>query len=247
MNGYSNNGFTQSLNGILTLTDGLGTTIENGEIKTGDITGDDIISNTVTTTTLKSKDFELTGDLIVDGLTNFNNTSDASSLLSTASIIINGGVIIKENLYATDEMSNNIVSGNIGCGNLNSSNNITCIKLECNSVDCSSITTNDLFYKGKICCNINLGISPYLSIPLITSIYDTTTEITNFNLQTYLINSNNNSLFIQPYYSIIFYNYENILQIIDNSNSSSILYSLITFSFNYICTKIILQYKNINI
>ena len=110
MNGYSNNGFTQSLNGILSLTDGLGTTNKKGEIKTGDITGDDITSNTVTTITLKSKDFELTGDLIVDGLTNFNNISDASSLLSTASIIINGGVIIKENLYATDEMSNNIVS-----------------------------------------------------------------------------------------------------------------------------------------
>ena len=45
MNGYSNNGFTQSLNGILSLTDGLGTTIENGQIITGDITGDDIISS----------------------------------------------------------------------------------------------------------------------------------------------------------------------------------------------------------
>ena len=76
---------------------------------------------------------------------------------------------------------------------------------------------------------------------------DTTNEITNFNLQTYLINSNNNSLFIQPYYSIIFYNNENILQIIDNSTGSTMLYNLITFNQSLLCTKIIIQYKNINI
>ena len=66
MNGYSNNGFTQSLNGILSLTDGLGTTIENGTIKQVDITGDDITANTITTTTLKSTDVELSGNLTVD-------------------------------------------------------------------------------------------------------------------------------------------------------------------------------------
>jgi len=326
MNGYSNNGFTQSLNGILSLTDGLGTTIENGEIKTGDIIGDDITSNTVTTTSLKSTDVELSGNLTVDNnlivysnanisgdanitnlktnnidiksgnnvvnlyenateinigdnyttitiikaylqcnelavfqkgiqcddtssFTGINNgsTVDASSLFSAASTIFDGGVIIKKNIYATDVMSNNLVSGNIGCSNLNSSNNITCIKLKSNSIDCNSIITNDLFYKGKICCNINLGISPYLSIPLTTSIYDTTTAITNFNLQTYLINSNNNSLFIQPYYSIIFYNNNYVLQIIDNSSGSNMLYSSITFNLVLTCTKIILQYKNINI
>ena len=59
MNGYSNNGFTQSLNGILSLTDGLGTTIENGTIITGDITGEDIVSSTVTTASLKSTNHEI--------------------------------------------------------------------------------------------------------------------------------------------------------------------------------------------
>jgi chromatin remodeling complex protein RSC6 len=71
--------------------------------------------------------------------------------------------------------------------------------------------------------------------------------VTYFNLQTYLINSNNNSLFIQPYYSIIFYNNENILQIIDNSTGSTMLYNLITFNQSLLCTKLIIQYKNINI
>ena len=85
-------------------------------------------------------------------------------------LYIDGGLIVKKNIYATDVMSNNFVTGNIGCGNLNSSNNITCIKLKSNSIDCNSITTNDLFYKGKICCNINLGISPYLSYTIINFI-----------------------------------------------------------------------------
>jgi len=175
---------------------------------------------------------------------NNGSTVDASSLYSAASTIFDGGLIVKKNIYATDVMSNNLVTGNIGCGNLNSSNNITCIKLKSNSINCNSITTNDLFYKGKICCNINLGIAPYLSIPLSTSLYDITTNITNFNLQTYLINSNNNSVFIQPYYSIIFYNNDSILQTIDNSSGSNMLYDLIAFNQNLTCSKIIIQYKN---
>ena len=311
MNGYSNNGFTQSLNGILSLTDGLGTTIENGQIITGDITGDDIISSSVTTSSLKSINHEISGNLTVDnnltvdgtiytktldidttasgtdaflfpsavgiyvgsnentityikcylecmqyaifhtglsaydtstlfGITNQdypiqnNLTTDATSLSSTASTIINGGMIIKKNLYATDVMSDNLVSGDIGCGNLNSSNNITTIDLKCNTINCKKInvTEIDSHYKNKICCNINLGVLPYLSIPFTTTILDTTTGITNFNLQTYLINSNNNSIFIQPYYCVTFYNNENILQIIDNSNGSDMMYNLITFNQN---------------
>ena len=186
MNGYSNNGFSQSLNGILTIIDGLGTTIENGTIITGDITSD-------------------------------------------------------------DNLNNNLVSENIGCGNLNSSKNITCIDLKCNTINCKTLTINDIYYKNKICCTINLGVTPYLSIPLITSISDTTSGIINFNLQTYLIDSNNNSIFIQPYYCITFYNNENILQIIDNTSGSTLLYNLITFDNTNLCTKIIIQYKNINV
>ena len=93
----------------------------------------------------------------------------------------------------------------------------------------------------------NLTYTHVLLYDQTTSIFNTASDITNFNLQTYLINSNNNSLFIQPYYSIIFYNNENILQVIDNSTGSNMLYSLITFNQNLTCTKIIIQYKNKNI
>ena len=61
----------QSLNGILSLTDGLGTTIHNGQIITGDIIGDDITSSSLTTTSLKSTNHEITGNLTIDN--NFNS------------------------------------------------------------------------------------------------------------------------------------------------------------------------------
>ena len=174
-----------------------------------------------------------------------NLTTDCSSLTSTSSTIFNGGLIVKKNIYANDVMTNNLVSGNIGCGNLNSSNNITCIKLNSDKIKTNTLEVNEIaHFKGKVGCNINLGIASYLSIPLSSSI-STTTGITNFNLQTYLINSNNNTIFIQPYYSIIFYNNGIILQIIDNSTSSSMLYQSLSFNQNLPCTNIALLYKNL--
>jgi hypothetical protein len=38
LSGYSNNGFTKSLNGITTLSDGAGSTIQDGEISTVHLT-----------------------------------------------------------------------------------------------------------------------------------------------------------------------------------------------------------------
>ena len=75
------------------------------------------------------------------GFTYFKNTTDATSLISTASTILDGGFIIKKNLYATDVMSNNLTTGNIGCGNLNSSNNITCVDLITDSIKCNTLYT----------------------------------------------------------------------------------------------------------
>jgi len=75
MNGYSNNGFTQSLNGILTLSDGGGTLISNGEIITGDITGGDITGATITGTSFKGSTVELTGNLTVDNNLTVNGTT----------------------------------------------------------------------------------------------------------------------------------------------------------------------------
>ena len=262
MNGYSNNGFTQSLNGILSLTDGLGTTIENGAITTGnitgsDITGDNITGDTITGATFRGTTVELSGnltidqDLNVDGLTNLLNITDASSLLdeSTYSLKINGGVIIKQNLYATDEMSNNIVSGNIGCGNLNSSNNITCVDLMCDTINCNSIRFNEIsnHYKNKIAGYLNIGIAPYYKIPLITSLYNLDDgDIINFYLSPLLINSNNNTLFLLPYYIVTFYNNENIIFYSDNSSGLyPMLFQNIIFDPSFTCTKILISYKNI--
>jgi len=256
MNGYNKTGFSHSLNGIVNITDGNGTTIENGKTSTGNIIVDDITSNKLTTTTLKSTYIEMSGDLTidknltVDGLTILLNETNSSSLLdvSTYSIKINGGAIIKKNTYATDVKTDNIVSGNEGCGNLNSSNNITCVKLNSNDVNCKSVVADDVFYKNKICGWINLGIAPYLHIPLTTSLQDTTADIVSFNISTILTNANNNSIFLLPYYNVIFYNNNTVLCIIDNSYGlSPLFYQTIVFSQELVCTKILIQYKNITL
>ena len=160
MNGYSNNGFVQSMNSILSITDGLGTTIENGTIKTGDITGEDIIGDTIT---------------------------------------VNSGTYL--NL-----LTDSLVSLNAGFANLNSSNLITTINLFCNYIHCNKIRLNKItnHFEHKIGEYINLGISPYLKIPLTQSIYDTTTHIQNFDLSTYLINDNINTIILLPYYMLRF-------------------------------------------
>ena len=168
MNGYSNNGFTKSLNGILSITDGMGTTIENGAITTtsmnvnGNITATGITVNgnitatRVLTNIIDSPDrsavllFNNTDSITIgqpnwatvtsipaylecgfctfdlgivnsgyvtnygvadflgvtnfSGLTNAVNITDSTSLDSTASLTVNGGMIVKNYLYATDVM-----------------------------------------------------------------------------------------------------------------------------------------------
>ena len=143
-------------------------------------------------------------------------------------------------------MTDSLTSGNIGCGNLNSSNNITCVDLVSDSITTNSLNvTGDIgHFKGRVCANINITYFPYISFPLTYSIYDTVNGIKNFNLQTQLINGNDCTIFVQPYYSIIFYNYDTILQNIDNSINSTTMFAYIIFNQNLVCTKIIILYKN---
>ena len=143
---------------------------------------------------------------------------------------------------------NNVAVGNyIGCGNLNCSNNLTSINITTDNIKCNSLSANSINYKNQFVGNLNIP-SINLCIPLSNgSILDTTTYYTNFNLQPYLINSNNNSVFLNPNYSLIFYSNNIILQIIDNTNGNNILYNSISFNQNLVCTSIIIQFKNKNI
>lgn len=178
MNGYSNTGFTHTLNGIYSITDGAGTTIEMGEITT------------------------------------------------------------------TDLMSDSFVTGNIGCGNLNSSNNVSAPRVNCDNINCKTITADTIYSKNQLSGFINLGIAPYLTIPLTTTIYDTTTGITNYNLSTYLTNANNNTIMVLPYYAIEFFNNNKMLKSVDNSSGSTVMYNSLSFNLNLTCTKIVVYYKN---
>ena len=220
MNGYTTNGFVQSMNGILTISDGNGTTIENGTITTNSFTG--------------------------NGTINFTDTTDTSSLLDTSyAVKVSGGAIFEKNVYATDVMTNNVATGNIACGNINSSNRLTTPKVICNSLECNTITANNVYYKNKLSGYINLGIAPYIKVPLTTSMSVDEDYIVNFNVFAYLTNANNNTIILFPYYKAVFYNLNTILLIVDNSSGSVMYYNTIQFERSTLsCTKILLYYKN---
>ena len=348
MNGYSNTGFTHTLNGIYSISDGAGTTIEGGEITTSNITTTDLTTINLTLSTFVcsgtatfngnasfNANIDVSGTFVFGNSSNVNGTTtidggkittktiitnlidilpsntdaylfpsavgiyigstentityircyldclqfaifrtglsaydtstfqgitndfsplqnnlatDASSLTSTASTIINGGLIIKKNTYAKDMMTDSIATGDIACGNVNSSNGITCPKVICDKINCKTVIAEDVYYKNKICGYINLGIAPYLKIPLTTSLLDTTTSITNFDLSVYLTNANNNTIFLLPYYNVIFYNNDVILTIVDNSAGlDTLFFQNIQFDQPLTCTKILIQYKNMTL
>jgi len=99
MNGYSNNGFSQSLNGITSLSDGAGTIIQDGEIISNNITSDNLSSNTIITNSINTNGIELNNnltldnDLTVNGISIFNGNSS-----------FNGNTInIKDNLIITTD------------------------------------------------------------------------------------------------------------------------------------------------
>ena len=93
MNGYSNNGFTQSLNGILSLTDGCGSIIENGEIISNNITSENLSSNTIISNSINTNGLEINDDLILDNDLTVNGNST-----------FNGDTInMKDNLIVIDD------------------------------------------------------------------------------------------------------------------------------------------------
>ena len=135
-------------------------------------------------------------------------------------------------------------SGNIETGNLLCSNCITTIYIKANTLNVFDLYVNGVKYKNhQNVGNFYIGNLNNLCLPLSNgTIYDTTTYYQNLNLQTYLLNNNNNVL-LNPNYMLVFYNYDNILQIIDNTNGINILYNNI--SLNFLCTKILIYYKNV--
>jgi hypothetical protein len=144
------------------------------------------------------------------------------------------------------------VGGNLESGYILCSNDLTATNNKSYNVYvANNLYVNNILYKNHQNIGfIYIGALNNISLPLSSgSIYDTSTYYTNLNIQTYLINTyTNNYVLLQPYYCLIFYNNDNIVQIIDNTNGTNMLYNMIQFSNNNVyCTKIIIQYKNKNI
>ena len=145
-------------------------------------------------------------------------------------------------------VNNNIIDGgSIGIGksaliglNLTVANNIYCS----NKITTNDIKINDnIYYKFQMCGM--LISSTNFNIPLMNSIKNTTLTYTNLNLQSILsTNGNSCSIFLYPKYKIIFYNYYTILFQLDNTSGENILYSLINFDYELLCTNIIIKNNN---
>ena len=167
-----------------------------------------------------------------------------------------------------DSVDNNITISNasgtttiLGNVNLNSvSNTNECVQNDLSTgSDCviggqlsvnSDFHSSSNIYANTIYCNniynnyqwIGFLYINTLTIPILNkSNYDVTKTYTNLNLQTLFYNNNSTTyILLNPKYSISFYGItNNIVQTVDNTNNTNILYQQLTFSTNYIIKYVI--------
>lgn len=121
LQGYINTGLSQSLNGIVSITDGLGTTIQNGSIITGDLTAngtvfnDEIQANAQKITDLSYDSGSLTST--------FAHNLTVGEHLVAGDLDITGLLTVTGNLNITDNL--NVVGDINGTMHYNSLANIT--------------------------------------------------------------------------------------------------------------------------
>jgi len=134
---------------------------------------------------------------------------------------------IDEAMFLTIGVNNNsIISGNCMVGGTLSVSNIICNNFQCDNLK---------------------QISAYITlvdktqIPLYKSINDTTLIYKNLNLNNLLINSNHNTIFIYPYFSIKFYDESNNIINHFNNNNDDIYFDIFK---NLNVKKINIYYKS---
>jgi hypothetical protein len=156
-----------------------------------------------------------------------------SGNLSTTNITISSSTVNNECINNSLSVSNNTIIDGVLTVNNEIHNNNT---IYCNNL----ISSNDVLFPYK---NIGFIYIGSISYPIIKSCYDTTTLYINLNLRD-LLNNNICFFLIYPNYSITFYSANNsILQTIDNTNGTDLLYSQINLN-SILCIKFIIKYKN---
>ena len=182
----------------------------------------------------------------------FKSTAFNGTVYSDTFDSLNNSVTISNPTGTTTVLGNinlNSVSNTNGCVQNDLSTGSDCViggQLSVNSDfhSVSNVYANNIYANNVYCKNQWIGFLYIntLTIPILNkSNYDITTTYTNLNLQTLFYNNSNTTyILLNPQYSISFYNCINsIVQTVDNTNNTNILYQQLTLSTNYIIKYIV--------
>ena len=172
----------------------------------------------------------------INNANNITTNSLTTNSISCPSLNISSATFTDESATDCLTVGNDILVGGslTVAGEIHNNNNMYCQNIICR---------NDITYPYKTVAYIYINSVPY---PLIKSCYNTLLFYGTLNLQN-LLNTNTCYLLLYPYYSISFYSStNNIIQTINNTTGTDLLYSQITLS-NNLCSKFIIKYKNITI
>lgn len=204
-----------SMNGIISFDDGNGGVLSNGSLNCKTFNSENLSTNN-----LNSNSINNSGNINSNTIT----TNDLN--------ILNNSTVFDFGIADNAIIGNNLnVSQNIHCGN-----NVDCNNLKVNN---DAYFNGSTHYKYKIIGQI---FYTNISIPLMQSIPNISMTYTNIDLTPVLTSC---IIYLYPYYMLTFYDVNNkILQIIDNTNGTDILVTLVSLTT---CFKIIICYKYIPI
>lgn len=223
--------YAQSMNGIITLSDGV------IQITNGDITN-------VTT---------IDANTITGNQGNFDNVVLKENIDISGNLTVEGdceirGILILDNpvTFTNATVEDLLVNNKIGVGGeFISSNDIK----TCSNVICKNITIN-----GDVECmgdfrtkNQPAFLLCDLGVPILKTISNTQLVYNNLNLQTFFGNTGNNrNILVYPFYKIVFRGDAGVIRvIIDNTNSTDLLYQTVAYPSGGLCVSITVHYKNI--
>lgn len=229
--------YAQSMNGIITLSDGV-IQIQDGDISNVQTIDADMITgnsgnfdNVVLNENLDisgnltiEKTCNIKGNLILDNPVNFTNAT-VDYLQVENDLLVTNKMAVGDEIISSNDIK---TCSNIICKNISINGDMRC--------------DGEFIYKNQpafLLCD--LGIPFLKSLSNIQSVYS------NLNLQTYLGNTGNNrNILVYPFYKIIFRGELGIIrQTIDNTNNSDMLYQTVTYPTGGLCVSITVLYKNI--
>lgn len=111
--------YAKSMNGIVTLSDGMGTTIQNGQVVTLDLCGNTVTAGTANIGTLTLNDIDLNGSLTIEAINDIPYSRGNVSLWNKGNTWLANPVSITGDLYTSGQ---NIFDGSFQAITINNGN-----------------------------------------------------------------------------------------------------------------------------